>query len=163
MPDESSHRLVAIGSDHAGFKLKEKLKEEIAGMGYGVLDMGTDSDDSCDYPDFALPVAEAVSRNKAWRGVLICGSGAGMTMVANKVPGVRAATCNDSYAAEYCRLHNDANIVTMGARIINEVQAGNIARTFLETAYEGNEPDGYRHAARLYKLEQVESKYMKEQ
>lgn len=161
--DDRPAPVVAIGSDHAGYELKEQLKDELSEMGYEVRDVGTDSEESCDYPEFALPVSEAVSSGEAFRGVLVCGTGAGMAMVANKVPGVRAAACNDPYTAEYCRLHNDANIMTVGARIVDSQKARRILRAFMETGYEGQQPDGYRHARRLHEIEQVEDKYMKEQ
>lgn len=149
--------VVAVGSDHAGFRFKEKYKEELRRRGYEVLDMGTDSEESCDYPDFAQAVAEAVSEGKASRGVLVCGTGAGMAMVANKVPGVRAAACNDSYTAEYCRLHNDANIMTVGARVIDEAEAIRILWLFMDTGFEGG-----RHSARVEKIGDIERKYTKE-
>ncbi|MBU1670224.1 MAG: ribose 5-phosphate isomerase B [Actinobacteria bacterium] len=150
---------VAIGSDHAGFLLKEALEDELVSGGYTVVDFGTDSEESCDYPDFGLAVAEAVSTGEAWRGVLVCGTGAGMAMVANKVPGVRAAACNEPYTAEYCRLHNDANVLTMGARIVDPQAAKRILHAFLDAEYEG---EASRHERRLGKIRDVERKYMKE-
>lgn len=162
MSPQQSERLVAIGSDHAGYRLKEELKAELGSMGYQVRDLGTDSEGPCDYPDFALAVAEAVGRGEASKGVLVCGTGAGMAMVANKVPGVRAAACNELYTAEYCRSHNDANVLTMGARIIKPEAARRILHIFMETDYEGGRPDGARHQGRLEKIKEVERKYMKE-
>jgi ribose 5-phosphate isomerase B len=162
MPPNTGERVVAIGSDHAGFELKERLKEQLIGMGYEVRDMGTGSPEPCDYPDFALAVAEAVSGGEAYRGVLVCGTGAGMAMVANKVPGIRAAACNEVYTAEYCRLHNDANVLTMGARVVDEETAGRILQVFMESGFEGALPDGARHNERVEKIKQVERKYMKE-
>jgi ribose 5-phosphate isomerase B len=152
-------RIIAIGSDHAGFLLKEALEDELVSSGYTVVDVGTDSEESCDYPDFGLKVAEAVSGGEAWRGVLVCGTGAGMAMVANKVPGVRAAACSEPYTAEYCRLHNDANVLTMGARIVDLEAARKILHAFLDAEYEGT---GSRHERRLGKIREVERKYMRE-
>ncbi len=162
MPPESVDRIVAIGSDHAGFRLKERLKVELADMGYEVRDVGTGSQESCDYPDFALAVAEAVSRGEASRGVLICGTGAGMAMVANKVPGIRAAACNEAYTAEYCRRHNDANILTMGARVVDDETASRILKVFIQSGFEGGLPDGTRHNGRIEKIKEIERMYMKE-
>ncbi len=163
MAKEQSEQLVAIGSDHAGYRMKEELKAELGGMGYRLLDVGTDSEDSCDYPEFALAVAEAVGRGDASRGILVCGTGAGMAMAANKVPGVRAAACNELYTAEYCRRHNDANVLTMGARIIEPEAARRILHVFMETDFVGDRTEGTRHRRRLEKIEEIERKYMKEQ
>jgi RpiB/LacA/LacB family sugar-phosphate isomerase len=124
--------------------------------------VGTGSQESCDYPDFALAVAETVSRGEASRGVLICGTGAGMAMVANKVPGIRAAACNEVYTAEYCRRHNDANVLTMGARVVDEETASRILKVFVENSFEGDLPEGARHTSRIEKIKQIERKYMKE-
>lgn len=148
---------MAVGSDHAGYRLKERLKAELLDMGYTVLDYGTGSEESCDYPDFAVPVAEAVASGEASRGVLVCGTGAGMAMVANKIPGVRAAACNEAYTAEYCRLHNDANVLTMGARVLEPDEAVKILRKFMETDFEGD-----RHSRRVGKITEVERAHMKE-
>ena len=162
MPPEIIDRIVAIGSDHAGYSLKERLKAELAAMGYQVHDVGTASQESCDYPDFALAVAEAVGRGEASRGVLVCGTGAGMAMVANKVPGVRAAACNEAYTAEHCRLHNDANVLTMGARVVDDETASRILKVFMESGFEGGLPGGTRHRRRVEKIRDVERTYMKE-
>ncbi len=157
MAPDRSQETVAVGSDHAGYLLKERFKKELESMGYRVSDMGTDSEESCDYPDFALAVAHAVSRGEAGRGVLICGTGAGMAMVANKVPGVRAVAANEPYTAEYCRRHNDANILTVGSRVIGEDDALEIMRIFMSTDFEAG-----RHAARLDKMKDAERAHMKE-
>lgn len=153
--------VVALGSDHAGYLLKGTLKKALVAAGYGVDDMGTDSEDSCDYPDFALKVAEAVAGGKAEKGVLVCATGIGMSMAANKVPGVRAAVCNDEYTARFSRLHNDANVLTMGARVLSEEDAGTIMDIFLTTEYEGRGEEGARHRRRLDKIMEIERKYMK--
>ncbi len=157
MAQESDERVVAVGSDHAGYRLKERLAGELARMGFEVRDMGTGSEESCDYPDFALAVAEAVAGGEAEKGVLVCGTGAGMAMAANKVPGIRAAACNEPCTAEFCRLHNDADILTMGARIVDEEGALRILKVFMETGFEGG-----RHAGRLEKIRGIERRYMKE-
>ena len=157
MGGEKAENVVALGNDHAGLRIKERFKKELSSKGYEVLDMGTDSEDSCDYPDYALKVAEAVSRGEASKGVLICGTGAGMVMTANKVPGVRAALCNEPYTAEYCRRHNDANVLTLGARVLNEDEAVRILELFMKTGFEGG-----RHSARVDKISRIERKYMKE-
>jgi ribose 5-phosphate isomerase B len=162
MATHGNDRVVAIGSDHAGYRIKEQLKNELSRDGYEVRDMGTDSEEPCDYPDYALAVAEAVSGGKASKGVLICGTGAGMAMVANKVPGIRAAACNETYTAEYCRFHNDANILTMGARVVDPDTASRILKKFMESGFEGERPEGARHNSRLDKIEKAERKYMKE-
>jgi len=157
--DEAIKRTVALGSDHAGFGLKEELKRSLEAMGYSVLDVGTDSEESCDYPDFARAVAEAVADGTAFRGVLVCGTGVGMSMVANKVPGIRAAVCNDEYCARYSRLHNDANVITVGARVLSLDDARRVLSVFMRTGFEGDGPDGERHVKRLEKLQAVEKEY----
>jgi ribose 5-phosphate isomerase B len=125
---------IALGSDHAGFTLKESLKDRLERAGHVVNDLGAYSEEACDYPDIARAVAEAVSRGEADRGVLVCGTGAGMAMAANKVPGIRAAVCNETCTAEYCRLHNDANVLAMGSRIVDGDAAWNILALFLSTS-----------------------------
>ncbi len=152
---------IAVGSDHAGFALKQALAGELAVLGYDVVDVGTDSEESCDYPDFALEVAEMVASGSCHRGVLVCGTGAGMAICANKVPGVRAAVCNDEYTARFSRLHNDANVIALGSRIIDARTAQELVKIFLETGYEGDHPGGERHRMRLVKLEEIEREYMK--
>jgi ribose 5-phosphate isomerase B len=161
-PDPQNTTEIAIGSDHAGFRLKESLKQMLAGSGYTVEDVGTHNEESCDYPDQALAVAEAVSGGRADKGVLVCGSGAGMAIAANKVPGIRAVTCNEPYTAEYCRLHNDANVIAMGSRILDLEDALNILKVFLETGFDGAGDSGARHSRRLEKIRAIERKYGKE-
>jgi len=157
-------KTIALGSDHAGFELKEGIKSILQEMGYDVRDVGAHGKESCDYPDFALAVAEAVSEGAAWRGVLVCGTGAGMAIAANKVPGIRAVACNEPYTAEYCRLHNDANVLSMGSRIIDLEDAGKLLKIFLETPFEGEGAGegGARHRRRLDKIAAIERKYLKE-
>ena len=143
---------LAIGSDHGGFRLKEAIKTYLLAHDYEVTDFGTESEDSCDYPDFALPVAEAVAKGEYDRGILICGTGIGIGIVANKVKGVRAALCHDTFSAEACRNHNDANILTMGERIVGEGLALKIVETFLNSEFEGG-----RHQRRVDKIKALEN------
>jgi ribose 5-phosphate isomerase B len=146
---------VAIGADHGGFPLKEMLKTELQGK-YVVLDCGTNSTDSVDYPDFALAVAEQVASGRAWRGIMIDGAGIGSCMVANKVPGVRAALCYDNATAVNSREHNDANLLTLGAGLIGYALAKQIVETWLKTSFGGG-----RHGKRVDKIAAVEKKYGK--
>ncbi len=143
---------LAIGSDHGGFRLKEAIKTYLLAHDYEVTDFGTESEDSCDYPDFALPVAQAVAKGEYDRGILICGTGIGIGIVANKVKGVRAALCHDTFSAEACRNHNDANILTMGERIVGEGLALKIVETFLNSEFEGG-----RHQRRVDKIKALEN------
>ncbi len=143
---------VALGSDHAGLALKRMIAEWLHRDGHQVLDEGTFSEESCDYPDFALKVARRVAGGEAERGIAVCATGIGMAMVANKVPGVRAAVCNDLYAARYSRLHNDANVLALGARVIGPGVAEEIVRTWMKTPFEGG-----RHSRRLSKMAEAET------
>jgi RpiB/LacA/LacB family sugar-phosphate isomerase len=143
--------VIALGADHAGYLLKEDLKAWLAARGYEILDFGTDSPAVVDYPDFALPVARAVSGGAAAGGVLVCGTGIGMAMAANKVPGVRAAPCHDLHAARMSREHNDANVLALGARTTPPALARAILETWLTTPFAGG-----RHARRLAKLTALE-------
>ncbi|MFO7638466.1 MAG: ribose 5-phosphate isomerase B [bacterium] len=139
---------VALGADHRGFALKERLKRRLAADGHRVTDFGADSAASCDYPDFACRVARAVARGRAQRGILICGTGIGMSIAANRVPGVRAALCHSPAQAESSRRHNRANVLCLGADVIAVPTALRTARTWLATGFEGG-----RHARRVRKLE----------
>jgi ribose 5-phosphate isomerase B len=143
MPPET----VAVGADHAGFALKNKLKEELVQKGYSVVDVGTNSGDSVDYPDFAAAVAKAVVGGQASRGLLVCGSGIGMSMAANRHPGVRAAVVSCGEAAHLARAHNDANVLCLGARLTTEHVARHCLEVFLATGF-----DGGRHARRIGKM-----------
>ena len=143
--------LIAVGADHAGWQLKEHLKAWLTQNGHQVLDFGTHSAESVDYPDYAGEVAESVAASKADRGVLICGTGIGMAMVANKVAGVRAALCGDAFTARMSREHNDANVLAMGARVTQRDTAIEILRIWLETAFAGG-----RHARRVEKIADLE-------
>lgn len=138
---------VAFGGDHAGFRYKELLKDFLLQRGLSIRDFGPDSDSSVDYPDFAHPVAAAVEQGAAVFGVLICGSGNGVAITANKHQGVRAALCWTSEIAALARQHNDANILCIPARFVTEEQAVDILRSFLEAQFEGG-----RHANRVHKI-----------
>jgi len=142
---------IAIGSDHAGFGLKEDVLEHLKGLKYDVVDCGTYNTESVDYPDFGEKVSSMVSAGEVERGILICGTGLGMSMVANKFPNVRAALCNDLFSAKMSRLHNDANVLVLGGRIIGKDLAAEIVRTWMSTAFEGD-----RHMRRLNKIKKIE-------
>jgi ribose 5-phosphate isomerase B len=138
---------VAIANDHAGLALKHALLEQVAACGFTVLDLGTNSTDSVDYPDFGHAVARAVVEKKAAYGIAICGSGIGISIAANRHAGIRAALCSSGLAAELSRQHNDANMLCLGARLIGEAEAHECVRRFLTTKFEGG-----RHQTRVEKL-----------
>lgn len=142
---------IAIGCDHGGLHLKQEITELVTTLGHEVEDFGTYSTESCDYPDIAEPVAHAVTEGKADRGILICGTGIGIGISANKIKGIRAALCHDSFSAKYSRLHNDANILTMGERVIGLGLAKDIVTIWLNTEFEGG-----RHARRVEKISALE-------
>ena len=144
--------IIAIGSDHAGYSLKERLKTWLAADGHRVVDHGTHSTESVDYPDYAAVVAEAVRAGDAERGVLVCGSGIGMAMAANKVAGVRAVVAADRTVARLSRQHNDANVLALGARLTAAGQALDVVQAWLATPFEGG-----RHARRVDKLAQLDA------
>lgn len=150
---DEGQKAIAIGADHGGYALKEMLKADLQGR-YIVMDCGTNSSESVDYPDFALAVAEQISSGRAWRGIMIDGAGIGSCMVANKVPGVRAALCYDYATAVNSREHNDANLLTLGAGLIGNNLAKQIVETWLKTEFGGG-----RHAKRVDKIMAVEKKY----
>lgn len=141
--------MIAIGSDHGGFELKKKLMEHLDKRGLEYKDFGTYSSASCDYPVYAKAVARAVASGECDRGILICGTGIGVSMTANKVHGIRAALCGDCFSAEATRQHNDANILCMGARVVGEGLALKIADTFLDTPFSNDE----RHIRRISMIE----------
>jgi ribose 5-phosphate isomerase B len=144
---------VATGSDHAGYEVKERLKEVIAGLGHESVDKGTDSQDSCDYPDFARAVAQAVSSGECDCGVLVCGTGIGMSMVANKVRGIRAAKVCSEHESRMSRLHNNANVLCLGARTLDyEKQVKPIVEVWLSTEFEGGRHE--RRVGRIMALEE---------
>lgn len=143
---------IAIGSDHAGFRMKEHLITVLRDGGYDVVDLGTDSEESCDYPIFCSAVGREVAAGRVDRGIVLGGSGQGEQLAANKVRGVRAALCNCLYTAEYSRLHNDANVLSMGARVVGEGLADEIVRVWLATEFEGG-----RHQRRIDQITAIEN------
>jgi len=138
----------AVASDHAGFELKELIKQRLYDYDHEVVDFGTNSTNPCDYPDFGRPAAEAVVRGNCDYAVLVCGSGIGMTIVANKVPGVHAALCTSGIQAEYSRRHNNANVLVLAGRITGRIVAEDILDRWLNAKFEGG-----RHARRVGKIE----------
>jgi len=148
---------VAVGCDHAGFPLKGPAIEEMRRLGHDVIDLGTNSTHAVDYPDYAQAVAEAVMRGEVDRGLLICGSGVGASVAANKVPGVRAATCHDTYSAHQGVEHDDMNVLSLGARVVGEALALEIIRTWLGATFSSTE----RHARRLAKVNALEARYQR--
>lgn len=147
---------IALGSDHGGMNLKKVIMEYLNSQGIEAKDFGTDTFDSCDYPDFALPVAESVKNGEYDFGILICGTGIGISISANKVPGIRAALCHDVFSAHATREHNNANILAMGERVVGPGLALDIVKTFLNTEFEGG-----RHQKRVDKISEIEKKYTK--
>jgi ribose 5-phosphate isomerase B len=139
---------IAIAADHAGYALKEDLKADLLERGVTVLDLGTDSDASVDYPDFGKAVGEAIAAGEAGRGVIICGTGIGISIAANRIAGVRAALCHDVTSARLAREHNDANVLALGARMLGHEVAHDCLRAFLDAQY----PGGERHDRRVGKL-----------
>ena len=135
---------IAVACDHGGLVLKNTLLKYLNSKGYEVKDFGTCTEDSCDYPDYALPAAEAVARGECERGILICSTGIGISIAANKVKGIRCAHCHDTYSAKYTRLHNDANMLAMGGRTTDEKTALEITAAWLDTEFEGG-----RHQRRV--------------
>lgn len=147
---------IAIGADHGGFALKETLKKMLSEKGYEFTDYGCYTPDRCDYPDIAEAVANAIVEGKHEKGILICGTGIGISIAANKVPGIRAAACQSYFAAEYCRLHNDAQIICFGERITGPGAAYEMAELFLN-----GKPEGGRHTGRIAKISAIEEKHNK--
>jgi ribose 5-phosphate isomerase B len=142
---------MAIGSDHAGFQTKEKIKELLKKQNVDVVDFGTGNEESVDYPDYAEKVALAVAGGKAARGILICGTGIGMSIAANKVSGIRAALVHNVFEAKMSREHNDANILVLGARTLKPEEIQEIVKTWLATPFEGG-----RHERRIDKIKKIE-------
>ncbi len=153
---EKSARIVAIGADHGGFELKEQLKVYLRDWGYRFLDLGTDSTAAVDYPDFAEAVGNAVARGDAWLGVVLDSAGIGSSIAANKVPGVRAALCYDRATARNSREHNDANVLTLGAKLISQETAREILAVWLSTPFGGG-----RHQRRVDKIRNIEERHTK--
>lgn len=144
---------VAIGCDHAGVEMKNEITPLLEELGIEWQDFGTKSEESCDYPEYGEKVSEAVSNGTMERGILICGTGIGMSIVANKFPGVRAALCSEDYSAKMSRLHNDANVLVLPGRIIDGNTAREIVKTWFKTDFEGG-----RHQRRLDKITEIESR-----
>ncbi len=141
--------MLAIGCDHGGYALKQAIMKHLEARGLEYRDYGTYSEESCDYPDYGRAVALAVAGGEAERGILICGTGIGISITANKVPGIRAALCTDCFCAEATRLHNDANILALGGRVVGDGLALKIVDTFLDTPFSNDE----RHIRRIAKIE----------
>lgn len=144
---------IAVGCDHAAVQLKLKIIEHLKASGFAVNDLGCNAGEKCDYPDVAALVCKEITENNSELGILICGTGIGMSMSANKVNGIRAAACSDGYSAKYTRLHNDANVLCIGARVLGEGLALELCDVFLSTEFEGG-----RHAERVKKIIALEEK-----
>ena len=142
---------LALGADHAGYLLKDRIRQYVMERGHQVIDEGTNTSDSVDYPDYAAKVAEDVAAGRAERGILVCGSGIGMAIAANKIPGIRAANICNEYQAQMSREHNNLNVITLGARIVDENDAKQIIQIWLDTPFSGG-----RHSGRLDKLHEIE-------
>ncbi|MBU4440062.1 MAG: ribose 5-phosphate isomerase B [Acetobacterium sp.] len=147
---------IAIGSDHGGLDLKESIKPFLIEQGHEVVDFGTGTHDSCDYPVYGQRVGEAVSFGDCDRGIAICGTGLGISMAVNKVPGIRGALCTNEFMAEMSREHNDANVLVLGARVLGEGLAMRIVKVWLETEFAGG-----RHQRRIDQIHEIEKKYAK--
>ncbi len=147
---------IALACDHGGLNLKNDVYAYLEECDYEVVDFGCNSLDSCDYPDYALPAAEAVASGECDKGIVICSTGIGVSIVANKVPGVRCAHCHDVYCAEFTRRHNNANMLAMGEKVVGKGYALLIVETFLSTEFEGG-----RHERRVNKITDIEKKYGK--
>ena len=143
--------LIGIASDHAGFELKVNIVLLLSELGYEVNDMGPANSDSVDYPDYGISVAKAVTANKVSRGIVICGTGIGMSIVVNRFPGIRGTLCSDVYTAKLCRQHNNSNILIMGGRVVDHDLAKEIVKVWLNTPFEGG-----RHQKRLDKITQFD-------
>jgi ribose 5-phosphate isomerase B len=145
---------IALGADHAGYSVKERIKEDLQASGYEVIDFGTHAGDSVDYPDYARPVAQSVSGAETSRGILVCGTGVGMAITANKFRGIRAATCNDTYTARMAGEHNNANILCVGGRIVDADHAVAIVNEWLKARFGGE-----RHQRRVDKIMDMEREH----
>ena len=149
---------IAVGADHAGFPLKAPVIEKLRALGHEVVDLGTDSTEAVDYPDYAQAVGEAGMRGEADRGVLVCGSGVGASVAANKIPGVRAATCHDTFSARQGVEDDDMNVLSMGARVVGEQLAIEIVKAWAGAVFSHEE----RHVRRLGKVKALEARYQRE-
>ncbi len=144
--------MIALGSDHGGLELKNAIKEHLISKGYECKDFGTYDSSSCDYPDFGEAAARAVSSGECDRGIVVCTTGIGISIVANKVPGIRCALCTNEFLAKMTRLHNDANMLALGQAVVGKMLALEIVDTFLETPFSGEE----KHSRRIGKIKQIE-------
>ncbi|MBW7888169.1 MAG: ribose 5-phosphate isomerase B [Bacteroidetes bacterium] len=151
------NNLIVIGSDHGGFKTKELIKKYLAELGYRTLDIGTNSEEACDYPDYAYAVARIVAKGEAWRGIMIEATGVASAIVCNKIPGIRATACYNEFVAQSSREHNDANVLTLGAKALGEATMKSIIKVFLETWFGGG-----RHKKRVDKIIDIENKFSKQ-
>ena len=147
---------IAIGCDHGGIVLKPVVEDVLKKNGIEVVDYGCYDENSVDYPDYALKVAEAVSQGQVDKGIILCGTGIGISIAANKVKGIRAAVCHDLFTAEMCARHNNANILSMGGRVVGKELAAKMVQTWLDTPFEGG-----RHCGRIDKIAAIENKYFK--
>ena len=147
--------IIAVASDHAGFELKEVLRAYLSGLGHEVLDLGTRDKTPVDYPDFAESIGLAIRNGRAERGVLICGSGVGASIAANKIPGIRASLCHDVYSAHQGKEHDDMNVIVFGARVIGQELAKDLLGTYLKAVFSNEE----RHQRRVDKIKKLENKY----
>ncbi len=146
---------IGVGSDHGGYYLKEELKEYMKELGIDVVDFGTNSTDSVDYPDYGEIVAKAVANKEVDRGLVICGTGIGISLAANKVKGIRCALCGDVYSAKMSRAHNNANMIALGGRVVGVDLAKEILQAYLSTEFEGG-----RHERRVDKINDIEDRFM---
>ena len=146
---------IVLGADHAGYELKEEMATRLVDSGYQIVDVGTHSTDSVDYPDVAEALGRAVLGGKAERGILICGSGAGASIAANKLKGIRATVAHDAYTAHQSVEHDDVNVLTLGARVIGSAQAGELVQSFVNAKFSGDE----RHVRRVNKVKALEEKF----
>lgn len=147
---------IALGSDHGGFQLKQQLSQYLTGLGYKIIDIGTYSEEACDYPDFAYAVARMVSLGEASKGIMIDSVGVASAMVANKLPGIRAACCHDEFTARSSREHNDANVLTLGGKVIGVEAAKSVSKVWLESWFSGG-----RHQKRVQKITDIEGRFSK--
>lgn len=148
--------VIGIGSDHGGFNLKNEIADYLKEKGYSIKDFGTHECCSVDYPDYGLAVAEGIINGECDRGIIVCGTGLGISMAANKVPGIRAAVCTDTYMAKMSREHNDANILSLGERVVGAGLALEIVQAWLDAEFQGG-----RHKTRVDKISDIEKKYSK--
>jgi len=152
MPELSQKPRIALGADHAGYHIKETIRQFLETAGYPVDDLGTWSEESVDYPDFGKAVADRVAAHQDLYGIAVCGTGMGMSIAANKVPGIRAAVAHNVDTARLAREHNDANVLAMGGRVVNGAEAIEMVQAFLSTTFAGG-----RHARRVEKITQIEA------